>query len=482
MVCATATMGATAAGPKLAGGFVQLGVGDLEAAWGAYVDGELTFGDIRVWLAAREVVARRCTVDIPEDFLADPAEVARLTGLSTRSVREAFRGLAMANLGPGAPPGQHGPAAGPMADSIGGGRGCVAVPRRLLRFLCRSTSPAIVAVCLGTLLRCVSRRKDWDGRGRVKASWISMAFGLSIRQVRAARAELVALGWMAPEPSDQIAMNRWGKPYIVNLEWVQPAPQPHPPLPRIGAAASPPLVDQEPLSGLKNQEPAGGLAGFWTGGLDGEGGAEASKGAAPTSPVTPPARPTPPSIQTPTTVGSAPAPKAAPVATASLPPARLRDVRIEDLRDTERLLDLHRQAVAEGLVGDGEAGRLRIVAAAERALAIARNPTALFAWLVINGCWRYLTGADEDRGNARIKVFLRGPEPSRDGGSWPLLGSGEMGRGGIGLSEDARIVKAIREATIRAGIYRDPFPAFRSRYPEWTKERWDAAMRELGLS
>jgi hypothetical protein len=34
------------------------------------------------------------------------------------------------------------------------------------------------------------------------------------------------------------------------------------------------------------------------------------------------------------------------------------------------------------------------------------------------------------------------------------------------LSEDARIVREIREATIRVGIYRDPFPAFVARCPE----------------
>jgi hypothetical protein len=477
MVCSMAAMGATAARSKIAGGFIPLGVGDLEAAWGLFVDGELTFGDVRVWLAAREVVARRCQLDLPEDFLADPAEVARLTGLSTRSVRGAFRRLAMAGLCPGVPPGQHGSATGSMADSIGGGVGDVAVPRRLLRFLVRSNRPALVAVGLGTLLRCVSRRKDWNGRGRVKASWIATAFGVSIRQVRAARAELVALGWMTPEPSGQGALNRWGRAYIVNLEWVPPAPQPHPPLPEIGAATAPPLINQEPLTGSKNQEPAGGLAGFWTAGLAGE--PEPSKRAEPasrpepaTSPIPPPARP------------STPAPSTAPppASTAPLPPPRLQDVRPEDLRDTGRLLDLHRQAAARGLVGASEDGRLKIVAAAERALAIARNPAALFAWLVLNGCWRYLTGADEDRGHARIKAFLRGPEPSREGGARPLFGSGPMGGEGLGLSRDAQIVKAIREATIRAGIFRDPFPAFHARYPEWSRERWDSAMRELGHS
>ena len=70
--------------------------------------------------------------------------------------------------------------------------------------------------------------------------------------------------------------------------------------------------------------------------------------------------------------------------------------------------------MARGLVSPSEADRLRFVAAAEHALAIGRaNPAGLFAYLVRGRCWRYLTQDDEDRANARIKAFLRGPEPPR---------------------------------------------------------------------
>jgi hypothetical protein len=56
------------------------------------------------------------------------------------------------------------------------------------------------------------------------------------------------------------------------------------------------------------------------------------------------------------------------------------------------------------------------------------------------------------------------------------------GPGSIGLSEDARIVREVRAAMIRAGIYRDPWPAFQARYPEWDRARWDRELSELGLS
>lgn len=44
---------------------------------------------------------------------------------------------------PGPP---YGPDDGPLADTIGGGRGDLAVPRRLLRFLARGARPSLVAL------------------------------------------------------------------------------------------------------------------------------------------------------------------------------------------------------------------------------------------------------------------------------------------------------------------------------------------------
>jgi len=52
------------------------------------------------------------------------------------------------------------------------------------------------------------------------------------------------------------------------------------------------------------------------------------------------------------------------------PPPRLAEVRPEDLVDAGRLLELHWQAAAKGLVGTSEADRLKFVAAAEHARAV----------------------------------------------------------------------------------------------------------------
>jgi hypothetical protein len=50
---------------------------------------------------------------------------------------------------------------------------------------------------------------------------------------------------------------------------------------------------------------------------------------------------------------------------------------------------------------------------------------------------------------------------------------------GPSLSADAMVVREIRGVFIRAGVFRDPFPEFHRRNPEWSRERWDAAMAEL---
>ena len=75
--------------------------------------------------------------------------------------------------------------------------------------------------------------------------------------------------------------------------------------------------------------------------------------------------------------------------------------------------------------------------------------------------------------NLRIKAFLRGPEP-------PLVAALGMPRpSGPSLSGDAMVVREIRAAFIRAGIFQDPFPEFRRLNPEWSRERWDLALEEV---
>jgi hypothetical protein len=161
-----------------------------------------------------------------------------------------------------------------------------------------------------------------------------------------------------------------------------------------------------------------------------------------------------------------------------LPAPTLNDVRVEDLKDTGRLLALLDQAIARDLVGSSEADRLRFVAVAEHARAVGTlNPCGLFARLVRRGWWHFATQDDEDAASRRLKFHLFGA-PRGLGGEGPRSAIVERPR----LSADALLVREVKAAALRAGYRGDPFPLVRSRDGSWTRDRWDAALTELGLS
>ena len=504
----------------IAGGFVLVSVRQLLFAWRACRRSSLGIGDFRTWLACREMIARRCTLDAGRLPTYGYLELTRLTGVSEKRARSSVNRLVGAGLltwsdqviefpdhGPGS---ASEPGDDTLADSIGKGEGSLAIPRRILRLLAHGARPALIATVLAILLRCLSRgRGGFKSRGRLKASWIARVFDVDLRRVKAARKELIDLGWIAPESTDQWCENRWGRAYTIDLAWDRIATPDGrrlpPPTTAGGRRLPPPDSDQEPLREEKNQEPApGGPAGF-----------QIQEGTAERSPQPPPPMPRAtgaPAISLEATTVHAPSvavkidpacPPPAPVANgaatspsrvepvqpvptrpasmtngaggAPLPAPTLNDVRVEDLKDTVRLLVLLAQAIAREMVGSSEADRLRFVAAAEHALAVGKgNPPGLFLYLVRGRLWRYLTQEDEDRASRRLKLHQYGPLREVGGGVFrPAVAMGP------GLSEDARLVREVRAAMIRAGIFRDPFGEFRRLNPVWTRERWDAALAEL---
>jgi hypothetical protein len=468
----------------IAGGFVLISVAGLIAAWRVCRQAPLGTGDFRAWLAAHEMAARRCAANRDRSPTYAFAELAKLTGVSQRAARASVRRLQAAGLiewsdraiafpQPPTPP------VG-LDDTIGGGKGDVAIPRRMLKFLVEGARPALIAVALAIVLRCLSRRRaGFDGRGRLKASWVSATFGIDLSRVKIARAKLVELGWIQPEPSDQWAMNRWGKAYTINLDWDRALPECRqslpPPPPECRQSLPPDLQTPIPFERNNHQEPAGGPTGF---SIEHPGektvprdrepvGTKPVPSPVPTAPGTNPANRVTTIPAESTRSSTAPAP--------TLPAPKLADVRPEDLKDTGRLLDLFDQAIAQKLIGSSEADRLRFVAAAEHALAIGKaNPCGLFAFLIRGACWRYITQADEDKANSRIKAHLRGP-------ARPCVASG-MSRPSSrpALSEDALVVLRVRAALSAAGYWGDPYPQVRRHDASWTRERWDAALVELG--
>lgn len=107
-----------------------------------------------------------------------------------------------------------------------------------------------------------------------------------------------------------------------------------------------------------------------------------------------------------------PAGPAARLSTGPLHAPKLDDVRAEDLRDVGRALALFDQAVARGLVGPGEDGQLRFLAAAEHGRAVGTaNPPGLFARLVRGGLWGHASQADEDAAARQLREHLHGRRP-----------------------------------------------------------------------
>lgn len=173
----------------------------------------------------------------------------------------------------------------------------------------------------------------------------------------------------------------------------------------------------------------------------------------------------------------APGPRSSSAPRAKCPPPGkpdLRNVVPEDLKDTGRLLELYGQAVGFGLVTASECDRLRFVAAAEHARIIGtRNPCGLFVRLVRGGLWHFATHDDEAAASVRLRRHLHGVFPQRRVEREPGIRQGRK------LSDDARLVQAVREVAARSGYRGDPFPLLKREKPEWTR-RWDRALAELG--
>lgn len=351
----------------VAGGFTFVSATGLLACWWSYKEGLLEFRDVRVWLASHELVARRTGLQkgrVPR-FTVD--EVARLVGgVGGEHVRASLRRLGQAGLLRWRESSLAFPAtldslpigARDFVESIQNHRRKIPFPRRLLRYLSASRRPVLLATALAHVLRCLYyRRGRCAPSGLCKASWIAAVFGVDERNVKAARQELEALGVLVRETTTQIRMNRYGLTMRLNLTWSPPS----------ASRETPPRAALSTTESPRPRET--GISSF--------GRSENQKLGAPN----------PTGIRKRTGRGP-----------------RLADVQVEDLRDTARLLELHREAVRLGYVGNSEAERLKFVAAAEHALSRARkNPAGMFATIIRSGlCFQTLH--DEDRARRRLQA------------------------------------------------------------------------------
>jgi hypothetical protein len=457
------------------GGYQAIGVGQLAMAWWAYREGHITKLELRCWFACWELEVRRRlsggkykpAVEGLRQLVGGPADergramvraaVNRLLAVGLlRSCGE--QGITFAESPDELRVDDRSSLVEMFAELSSPNRK-VPVPRRMIRRLAGGLSRSRMATVIAHLMRCLFYKKGegCTSSGCCKASWIARVFGVTERSVYDARRYLVVeLGWLTTQESTQRVLNRDGLWVTIDLAWGPegrtevPVESPAiespavespaiestgqgeapPEEPRIEFAGPPadfaaqfsgPMEDKNPLTGSKDQKPAGG----------GAPGFSISK----------------PEEKKPT----------------------LLDITLEDLRNAKQLGQLHAEAVERELVTSSEADRLKFFAGAVHAQSVGANPTRLFAWMIWKGRWDFITQADEDEAISRLKKSQRVdlPQPTA-----------ELERGGPMLSQDARLVREVRAVLRRKGIHVDPFAAVRQHLPGWTRERWDAAVAE----
>jgi hypothetical protein len=318
--------------------------------------------DLRAWFGCFELVARRCGLQNGRQAHYRLDELALVVG--DARVVGAVRRLEAAGLLRWREDGIDLTMAEPDG-AVGGDtslrRRPVPVPRRLIRFLAEGTSRAILATVLGHLLTCLwYRQGECVSGGRCKASWIARRFGVDVRNVKAARKRLLAMGWLEAIPTDQISLNRWGMGIVWNMGFHVKHNESSPPTAAAAKQTPPPILKKE-LS-TRTEQRTGACR------IPDRMGSENSR------------------------------------SSSAMKLATLRDVQREDLADDAQLARLFEQAMARGWVNGSECDRLRLYGAAEHARACGQsNPPGLFVWILKHQRWEFITQQDEDRARERLR-------------------------------------------------------------------------------
>ncbi len=450
-------------GPE--GGFHFITVAQVCMVWTAYKSGTIRYQDLRAYFACHELAHRRSWLKRDQTPRFELPELCRLLGgVGEGAARVALRRLEATGLlawsksaltfarSPEQLSGNSLDAFWAMLNKVTCRKRSVPVPRHILAFIAGGARPVVVATVLGHLLRCLYYRAgQCQPVGTCKASWVADVFTIDERNVKGARAHLEnELGWLVPLPSPWWHQNRYGKTVAIDLSWTpskaadqavgksNAAPSKSPPPPAPNGSKSPPPESNNDLSSRSKNQNLGGQA------------------------------PKPP------TGFSKPDRKQERL----LPPS-FDHVLAQDLSDTARLLALFADCVRRGLVADTERDRLNVFAIAERARTLgAKNPCALFAWLLRGRHWEFITEGYDDAAHRRLKTALYG-EPREATPVVPLVEQAVRATSSTPLSDDARFARGVRQVLRNQRYVGDEFTVVRQARPDWTRQRWDMAVQEL---
>lgn len=348
-------------------GFCRVQVLTVCRLWSAYRAKQLKRQDVQTWFAAHELLMRRCTLRFGRKPLFCVQELESLTDIRAGSLRASIRRLEARGflswsehelcIKDGSEQEQRGLTDMPaMTSAVTNHRRTLPIPRHTVLLLARTRRPVVLATILGHLFRGMYYRSgeclSW---GTCKASWIAETFGVDVRNVKAARGELMKSGWMRQVESHHWHRQRYGGSFIVSLGWSASGRRNSPPRRAPGTAKTPPPESDRNLpKGIKNQK------------------RDRARGSG---------------VQGRNKVGTEP---------------RLTDVHPEDLTDPHRTDLLFRQAVRAGFVQNSPHERLRVFAAAERSKRKAKNPGGFFVTILRKGLWQNIANRDEEQGRREL--------------------------------------------------------------------------------
>lgn len=352
----------------------------------------------------------------------------------------------------------------------------VPVPRRLLRELAAGFTAGATAYLIAALIRCVFWRRSerrYHVDGRVRDQWVAETFGLGLTAVRDGRRRLQDIG-MIERKSDtpQWLLNRYGNHLVVNCDWS-----------RGGSAGA----KKSKIRLVGEGTPSGGSD---TPRAQNSGGSDTpclNRSALPTGD----SKTRRLGVETPDPAGASSkeesgsrrkkvARRAGPEA-----PPNIRDIQPRDFADTERLLELHRQATAIGEWGRGEGSELDFLAMAERARARGREPARLLRDLIRNRRFAFVTNADEDRARERLVQYRREEvererrhRPEAMGVVRDVLEHLRVGGGAVAptdlprLSPEAAFVERCVHMAQAARLREEQWWCVAHAEKQWTREQW----------
>jgi len=230
----------------------------------------------------------------------------------------------------------------------------VPVPRHVLRYVARCAKPSVARTMLVLALRGLSIDRTTGtvkNRGTAKASWIAEAGDISLRAAKAARSELIRLGWITKDTgSHQWKLNRDGAYFVIDTAWrasgesAETAPLPA----EISTRSAPPRERPETPNGVKTRNSSLGFT-----------------------------------EQEPS----------------------IRDVREGDLNRLSRMEALYWQSEAAGLIRHSESMALAFLAASVRARELGDDPPRMFAGIIRRGLWDHVSAAQEDHARRALARY-----------------------------------------------------------------------------